>query len=284
MIFRTLCILWVTLLVVPIGAFADDESKPVGLHEYLTRLERFGFAGIVAVTQNSVPTFVEGYGLADREADLPWNPATVSTIGSITKQFTGAAILRLQEQGKLSVQDPITKYFEGVPPDKRSITLHQLLTHSSGIVDLEDAGDFDAIERQEFIRRAMEQELAFPPGEEYDYSNAGYSLLGAIIEQLSGVSYETFLRREILIPNSLYETGYQQPFWGKGRLAQGYTDDGRWGTVLERPFGEDGPYWVLRQWWHPFHCLRHAALGSSADRWPGSLCPVHEGILGTTRR
>ena len=246
MAIRTLGILCVVLLTVPLGALAGDDSKSAALHEYLTRLESFGFAGIIAISQNGLPIFVQGYGLANREQAVAWSPATVSTIGSITKQFTGAAVLRLQEQGKLSTGDLITKYFENVPQDKRSITLRQLLTHSSGIVDLADAGDFDAIDRDEFIRRAMGQELAFPPGEEYDYSNAGYSLLGAIIEQITGDSYETFLRRELLAPNGLYETGYLQPSWGEGRLAQGYTDEERWGSVLERPFAEDGPYWVLR--------------------------------------
>lgn len=246
MAIRTVCILCIVLLTPPFAALAGGDSKPAGIHEYLTRLETFGFAGIIAVAEDGMPVLVESYGLANRETDSPWNPATVSTIGSITKQFTGAAILRLQEQDKLSVQDPITRYFDEVPADKRTITLHQLLTHSSGIVDLEDAGDFDAIGRQEFVRRTLDQELAFSPGDEFDYSNAGYSLLGAIIEQLSGVSYEAFLRRELLIPTGLYETGYRQPLWGDERLAQGYTDEGRWGTVLERPFDQDGPYWVLR--------------------------------------
>jgi len=246
MVIRSLCTLLSALLASPSWAQGTDPGRLSDLHEYLTRLEKLGFAGVVAISQNGSPEFAAGYGLADREEHVPWNPATVSTIGSITKQFTGAAILRLQDQDKLSVQDPITKYFEDVPEGKQAITLHQLLTHSSGIVDLEDGGDFDPIDRQDFIRRALDQELAFPPGEEYDYSNAGYSLLGAVIEQLSGISYEAFLRREFLAPGGLYETGYLLPLWGKGRLAQGYTDDGRWGTVLERPFAVDGPYWVLR--------------------------------------
>ncbi|MDX1642733.1 MAG: serine hydrolase domain-containing protein, partial [Thermoanaerobaculia bacterium] len=155
---------------------------------YLERLGALGLAGVVVVTERGRPLVVEAVGSADREAGRAWTPATVSTIGSITKQFTGAGILLLAERGALDVGDPITRYFEGVPDDKRDITLHHLLTHSSGIVDLDGVGDFDPIGRQEFVRRILAQDLAFAPGTGYEYSNAGYSLLGAIIEQLSGES------------------------------------------------------------------------------------------------
>ena len=203
-------------------------------------------AGVVVIADRGNPILVEGYGLADRANGVRWSPGTVSTVGSITKQFTAAAILALQQEGRLSVQESITKYFKDVPDDKRSITLHHLLTHSSGIVDLADFGDWDPITRDEFIQRSMDQALAFAPGEQYEYSNAGYSLLGAIIEQLTGDSYERFVRDRLFEPNAMYETGYVLPAWGEGRMAQGYTGDETWGTVLGRPLGDDGPYWVLR--------------------------------------
>lgn len=228
------------------AAQQPDASAVDDIRQYLSRLETLGFAGVVVIARGGEPVLAQGYGLADRERGIPWSPGTVSTVGSITKQFTGAAIVLLAQQGKLSVEDPITKYFDDVPADKQAITLHQLLTHSSGIVDLVDADDWDPIGREEFIRRAMEQPLAFPPGEQYRYSNAGYSLLGAIIEQLSGASYESFLRAQLLVPSGMYETGYILPHWGEGRIAQGYRGQQRWGTVLERPLADDGPYWVLR--------------------------------------
>jgi CubicO group peptidase (beta-lactamase class C family) len=214
--------------------------------EYLSRLEKLGFAGVVLIAVGGDPVLAEGYGLADRERRLPWNPATISTIGSITKQFTGAAILKLEEKGLLRVSDPITKYFEQVPADKSSITLHQLLTHSSGIEDLEDRSDWDPIGREEFIRLALKQPLAFSPGTCYSYSNAGYSLLGAIIEKVTGASYEKYLRQALFLPLGMYETGYILPAWGEGRLAQGYRASELWGTLLGRPMDTDGPYWVLR--------------------------------------
>ncbi len=229
-----------TSAVTPAQGFGADTST------YLGRLAKLGFEGVVLVAKDGKPILVEGYGLADRERGIPWGPGTVSTIGSITKQFTGAAILLLQEEGRLSIRDPITKHFADVPADKESITLHHLLTHSSGIVDLDGIGDFDPIERDAFVRRALDQGLAFAPGEGYAYSNAGYSLLGVIIEQLTGGTYEQFVRDRLFLPNAIFETGYQLPAWGEGRVAQGYATGERWGTVLERPMDTDGPYWVLR--------------------------------------
>ncbi|MDH4038917.1 MAG: beta-lactamase family protein, partial [Candidatus Krumholzibacteria bacterium] len=226
------------------GAGIDDRIP--ALETYLDRLENLGFAGSVLVAEGDRTLLASGYGLADRATARPWTPQTVSTIGSITKQFTGAAILALSDDGRLSVSDPITKYFSDVPSDKQSITLHQLLTHSSGIMNLEGVGDFDAISRDEFVRRAMAQELAFPPGEGYEYSNAGYSLLGAIIEQLTGASYETFVRERFFLPAGMKDTGYILPDFDMQRVAQGYEGDETWGTVLEHPMADDGPYWVLR--------------------------------------
>jgi CubicO group peptidase (beta-lactamase class C family) len=205
-----------------LGASPEDAAFAEETREYLGRLERLGFAGAVLVARNGEPLLAEGYGLADRERGIPWSPGTVSTVGSITKQFTGAAILALAEDGRLRVEDPITAHFEGVPEDKRAITLHQLLTHSSGVVDLEGYGDWDPIGREEFVERILAQPLAFEPGTDYQYSNAGYSLLGAIVEKLTGGSYESFVRERFFVPLGMFETGYVQAGWGEGRLAQGY--------------------------------------------------------------
>jgi CubicO group peptidase (beta-lactamase class C family) len=229
-----------------LGALEIDDRFTADVRDYMDRLRKLGFAGVLLIAHDGEPLLAEGYGLADRERRIPWSPGTVSTVGSITKQFTGAAVLLLAEEGRLAVDDPIAKYFEGVPEDKRAITLHQLLTHSSGIVDLEGYGDWDPIGRDEFVRRILDQPLDFPPGESFAYSNAGYSLLGAIVEQLTGGSYERFVRRRLFLPHGLYETGYVLPAWGPQRLAQGYQGEERWGIVLERPMADDGPFWVLR--------------------------------------
>ena len=223
-----------------------DESFVADTRAYLQRLGRLGFSGVVVVAHDGKPVLAEGIGLADREHAVAWSPTTVAGIGSITKQFTAAAVLALEEQGRLKVEDRLSRYLDGVPPDKQAITLHHLLTHSSGILDLEGADDWDPIGRDEFIRRAMAASLAFEPGTRYEYSNAGYSLLGAVIEKVTGQSYERALKALVLDKAGLEETGYVLPGWEPRRLAQGYRGSERWGTTLERPFDTDGPYWVLR--------------------------------------
>jgi CubicO group peptidase (beta-lactamase class C family) len=155
-------------------------------------------------------------------------------------------VLALQEQGGLKLDDSISKYFDNIPEDKQDITIHQLLIHSSGITELANAGDWDPIYRKDFIERSMAQELAFEPGTSYEYSNAGYSLLGAIIEHVTGSSYEQFIRQRLFLPSGMFQTGYQLAPWGERQLAQGYRAGEKWGTVLERPMAEDGPFWVLR--------------------------------------
>ena len=232
--------------VAPAVAPDADTAAVADTRTYLRRLERLGFAGVVLVARGEVPLFAEGFGLADREHGVRWTPGTISDIGSITKQFTGAAILKLEEAGKLDVGDPITRYFQGVPPDKAGITLHQLLTHSSGLSD-PDIDDFDPVPLAEYVKQTFARPLLFAPGKGYSYSNANFSLLGAILEKLSGETYETFLREQLFLPNGMYETGYTLPAWGESRFAPGYEAGGkRWGTFLERPTAADGPHWALR--------------------------------------
>jgi CubicO group peptidase (beta-lactamase class C family) len=223
-----------------------DKATVADTEAYLRRLEKLGFAGVVLVARNGAPMIAEGYGLADRERGLGWTPATVSDIGSITKQFTGAAILKLEEEGRLRVGDPIGRYFKDIPADKAGITLHQLLSHSSGLSDPDDVGDYDPVPLDEYVRKVLARPLLFPPGGGYEYANANFSLLGAIVEQLSGMSYEAFLRERLFFPAGMYETGYILPRWGDGRVAQGYRRGERWGTILERPMAADGPHWALR--------------------------------------
>jgi CubicO group peptidase (beta-lactamase class C family) len=226
---------------------ADADKAPVDeTRVYLGRLEKLGFAGVVLVARGEAVLLAEGFGLADRERGLRWSPATVSTIGSITKQFTGAAILALQEDGRLRVTDPLSEHFDGVPADKAGITLHHLLTHSSGLTDPDGLDDWDPIPLAGYVRRVLAQPLLFEPGRGYNYANANFSLLGAIIEKLTGRGYEDFLRERLFLPNGMYETGYLRPQWGEGRMAQGYLAGKNWGTVLGRPMLADGPAWPLR--------------------------------------
>jgi len=220
--------------------FVDDTRT------YLERLEKLGFAGSIMVIAGGDVIVAEGYGDARRDPSVPWTAGTVSTIGSITKQFTAAAIMRLQEEGKLSVDDKLGQHFDGVPPDKAGITVHQLLSHSSGISDPQGIDDFDENTRDEYVRMVLDAPLGAEPGTHYEYANANFSLLGAIIEQETGLSYEEAMRDLIFAPAGLKLTGYTLPDYSGETIADGYIGDERWGTVLERPMADDGPYWALR--------------------------------------
>ncbi|MEE8169943.1 MAG: serine hydrolase domain-containing protein [Phycisphaerae bacterium] len=237
-----------TLATVTVAADSPIVKGDVGqaLDEYLTRLSRLGFSGSAIVARNSDVILQKGYGLADRERNRPVTTNTIFTIGSITKQFTGAAILKLEMMGKLSVEDPIAKYFDNVPAGKRGATLHHLLTHTAGLPDALGDDFGDQATSNWLIEEAMASELLWEPGTRYHYSNVGFSLLGIIIEKVSGMGYERFLREHLFKPAGMSRTGYVLPRYSKLELAVGYRNDSRWGTILERPMLNDGPNWNLR--------------------------------------
>ena len=222
------------------------DAHTENIDRYLSELEQQGLAGAVLIAKDGDIILSRGYGLAHRESNRPMTPDTVFTTGSITKQFTAAAILKLEEQGKLSVTDHITQYFENVPASKADITVHHLLTHSAGLVPAIGA-DTEVIARNEYIAKTMLIPLDFEPGETYQYSNVGYSLLAAIIEQVSGQSYEAYLKKYLFEPAGMQKTGYVLPNWQADELAHGYLSNGEdWGTLLDYPQAGDGFYWHLR--------------------------------------
>jgi len=243
----------VACLLAVVCTFAAAQDSPVvsgetgrRLDEYLTRLERFGFAGGALAVRGKDVLLMKSYGLADRARGLPLTSSSVYNLGSITKQLTAAAILTLEVQGKLSVQDPVGRYLPDVPADKAGITLHHLLTHSSGLESDFSPTDYDPVGRDEYVRRALTSTLLFTPGTGYEYSNAGYSLLAAIVELVSGQSYEIYLIEKVLKPAGMRETGYKIPNWDRARVAHGYRGGEDWGTILERIQPPDAPYWMLR--------------------------------------
>lgn len=225
------------------AAIARERGKLVDT--YLTRTVPFDVAGTFLVAKDGEVILEKGYGYADRDKMIPYSPETLFDIGSITKQFTAAAILKLEEQGKLKVTDPLSKYLSGVPEDKAAITLHHLLTHSAGLEDV-FGDDYEVMTRDGLVRAALGSKLRWSPGTKYRYSNSGYSLLGVVIELVSGMPYERFLRAHLFDPAGLKKTGYRLAAWDTKALAVGYRNDARWGTPLEKAWAEDGPWWNLR--------------------------------------
>lgn len=182
------------------------------------------------------------FGLANREARLPVTAATQFDFGSLTKQFVAAAILKLRDQGRLDLGDPISKYIVGLPPSTGGITIHQLLTHSSGL-PLYSGEDYDQPSRESFVDWLRTAKLERSPGSAYSYSNPGYSVLAMIVEQRSGVTLEQFLDAEFFSRLGIESLGYRrpQPPFAVNYLANGRSD----GTPLQKAWRAEGPFWNL---------------------------------------
>lgn len=234
-------------LVFAWAAFAapGDIATTPQLEQYLQRAAGSGYSGSVLVSEKGKTLIEKGFGFADRENKKPQTAETVFSVGSITKQFTAAGIMKLESDGRLKVTDKLSRYFPDAPADKKDITLHQLLTHTSGLRDaLGD--DYDNINAEAFGQLALKSTLTSAPGSQYSYSNVGYSLLGIIIERVSGKGYEQYLREALFLPSGMTHTGYVLAGIKKEALATGYRNGERWGTALDRPWLGDGPGWHLR--------------------------------------
>jgi CubicO group peptidase (beta-lactamase class C family) len=215
--------------------------------DYLARLVRHGFSGAVLIAKDGQVVLKRAYGMANRETGLAYDVDMPSCIGSVTKLFTGAAIMKLEMQGKLRVTDPISKYLPGVPPDKAGITIHHLLTHTAGFAGDLGGSDEEPIDRDALVAKVLAAPLVAKPGEHFEYSNEGFSLAAAIVERVSGQGYEAFLRQNIFLPADMTDTGYQAPAWKIERLPVGYRPDGApWGRTYKNGWLPDGPGWYLR--------------------------------------
>ncbi len=171
------------------------------------------FMGTVLVARGDKVLFSKGYGFANLEWDIPNTPDTKFRIGSISKQFTAVLILKLEEQGKLSVNDPLKKYIPDQPAAWDKITLFNLLTHTSGLPDYTGLPDYPKLQTLpttpgEIMARFRDKPLEFQPGEKMKYCNSGYVVLTYVIEKVTGGSYEKFLQDQILTPVGLKDTGY----------------------------------------------------------------------------
>ena len=223
---------------------ATDLSPQVDA--FLDDLGETEFSGVIRIDQGGSTT-TRAFGVADRSNGTPVDPNTVFDIGSITKQFTGAAILRLEMDGKLSVDDQLGDHLPGLGADKADITLHQLLTHTAGLPGgLGD--DYEPVDRDGIVALVTQVPLLSEPGSTFEYSNTGYSLLAVVIESVTGESYETYLREALFEPAGMVNTGYVVPRWDGMTIAVGYdaASGDEQGRPNELPWDDDGPYWHLR--------------------------------------
>ena len=224
------------------GAGIDDRIP--ALETYLDRLENLGFAGSVLVAEGDRTLLASGYGLADRATARPWTPQTVSTIGSITKQFTCAVALQLEQEKKLSFDDRVAKYDAGLTR-AADITVRDLGNHVSGYrdyypLDFVDRPMARATPSADVIRRFATLPLDFEPGSRYSYSNTGYLLLGHIAEVAGREPFAQALDRRLLKPLGLAHTRYE-PTRGEPGLAEGYTP---LGLGASEPSVPEGMGWI----------------------------------------
>lgn len=212
---------WILSLVLSIIMLSQLTIAAPDLGEnYLNQY----FNGSILVAKEGEILLRKGYGKADFKKRIPNTPATVFRLASVTKQFTAMAILILKEKGKLSVNDPLSKYIPDYP-DGDKITIHNLLTHTSGIAEyfrdeLISWNHYYSLE--ELISLFKDNAQNFIPGERFQYCNSNYILLGYIIEKVSGIEYGNFVQQFIFTPLDMENSGYEGRKTKFKNLAVGY--------------------------------------------------------------
>lgn len=212
----------------------------------LNREARNGFSGAVLLVRDGKVVLEEAYGMADPAAEIRNTPQTIFAIGSTPIDFTKAAILLLAEEGKLSLDDPISKYFHDMPEDKQAITIKHLMTGRSGLKNFHDLPtdedpDHAWIDRDEAVRRILAQELLFEPGKGEAHSHSAWGLLAAIVEIASGETYPEFTRKRLFEPAGMKDTGFFGEPYDKERMAVG--TGAKSAGEVNAP-----PYWGKTSW------------------------------------
>lgn len=203
-----LAVLWATLTIV-----CAAQDKPSRMEEVVqSYVSNEQFMGSVLVSRDKTVLFDKGFGSADLEWDIPNSPTTKFRLGSLTKQFTAACILLLEERGKLKIDDTVKKYMTDAPAAWDKITIFNLLTHTSGIPGFTEFPDYAATEGitttpEKLVLRFRDKPLEFQPGEKMSYSNSGYALLGYLIEKISAQTYSQFVQENIFDPLGMRDSG-----------------------------------------------------------------------------
>jgi CubicO group peptidase (beta-lactamase class C family) len=254
--------------------------------EYLSKAsgaERF--MGAVLVARSNQVVFMKGCGLANREHNIPNAPNTRFRLGSLTKQFTAMCILKLQEGGKLSVDDPVSKFVPNCSSNWADIKIRHLLTHTSGIPSFTGFPDYLstmmlASPPEKTIQRFRDKPLEFKPGERFAYSNSGYVLLGSIIEKASGKSFEEYVEEVIFRPLGMTNSGYDRFERISPHRATGYSKAGdRWVNSayidMTIPHAAGALYSSVEDFFQWYQCWREHKVLSEAS-WKAMTTPAKE--------
>ena len=238
--FRTRALVVCAMILVALQSAAlgqhTAQEKAAKIDEVMRAANKYRlFNGSVLVAENGKVIYKKGLGLAQMEWNIPNTPDTRFRLGSITKQFTAALILQLVEQGKVKLDGKVSDYLPAYRKDiGEKVTVHQLLNHTSGIPSYTSlAGFFNDVSRNpftvdDFIKKYASNNLEFEPGSKFSYNNSGYFLLGAIVEKVTGQTYEKALKERILDPLGMKNTGYDHHANIIEKRASGYqkTSDG----------------------------------------------------------
>ena len=195
----------------------NNKALKTKIDTYLNASVRNGFSGAVLVSKKGEIILSKGYGWSDRKNKISNTPSTVFNIGSITKQFTASAILKLVEQGKIKTSDKISLYYNQAPIDKKDITIHHLLTHTSGISPKTGGFRYNEADKEQFLKDFFELELQSKPVTKHQYANANYIMLTAILESVSKQSYGSFLNENLFDPYVNITLGVLYLSWLQGK-------------------------------------------------------------------
>ena len=213
------------LVVTASSAIAQDSARMEQVIQ--SHVAAGTFMGTVLVARDGNVVVDKAYGMANLELDVPNTPDTKFRLGSVTKQFTAAAILLLEERGQLKIDAPVKTYLPEAPMAWDRVRVFNLLTHTAGIPNFTAFATYNefkgtARSADGIVSLFKDRDLEFGPGEKYNYSNSGYVALGAIIEKVSGQSYEKFIQDNIFTPLGMRDSGYDSNTAIIKRRASGY--------------------------------------------------------------
>jgi len=235
----TLFLLFASLSLTSLAQTGAAPGIDAKVDEYLNaywNVKKIG--GSVLVARGGKVLVSKGFGFANAETKTQNAPALRYRLGSLTKQFTAAAVMLLQEKGKLSVQDNACKYLDNCPEAWKAITIHQLLTHTAGVPNFtalpewrtKKSEDLSTVQVLDLVRSLP---LKFAPGSDFEYSNTGYLMLGLIIEKASGKRYSEFLKANIFEPLKMPDSGYDDGKQAGKNFAVGYSKKGSDNVVAD---------------------------------------------------
>lgn len=233
------CIFFLLLIIAVSKSFSQSKARQLDtLMQGFFNKQQFNGAALVAEKGNVV--YKKGWGLANMVWKIPNSPSTKFNIGSVTKPFTAMLVMQLVEKGSIRLEVPLTAYLPYYPnSDGGRITVHHLLTHTSGIPDYANFSTYAQFCREvqspkEFIKIFADSSLEFTPGTQFSYSNSNYYLLGMIIEAVTGKPYARVLQENILTPLGMNHTGYDTQEQIVTRKATGYEKKGK--EIIQAPF------------------------------------------------